>query len=140
MNAMSDAKRYNYADNAGFPVSSDLAVEAVVPATDPGGYDEVAAVTGKVFVAATPEDFTYDADGNMACYGRFRYTWNTENRLVRAQELCAPPSRNPYTVTYAYDHKGRMVRKRITENDGSDSLVRDNSYIWDGWNIIREFE
>ena len=100
--------------------------------------DEIAAVTGRVFVAQTPEQFTYDADGNMLTDGRFRYTWNAENRLVRAQELVAPTNRNPYTVTYAYDHQGRMVSKRITENDGHDTLVKSTTYLWDGWNIIRE--
>ena len=115
-----------------------IAVEAVLPAPTPDDYEEVAAVTGRVFVAATPEQFTYDADGNMLSDGRFRYTWNAENRLVLAQELCAPSNRFPYTVSYAYDHKGRMVSKRITENDGNDTLVSNVSYIWDGWNIIRE--
>ena len=54
-----------YADNDGFPVFRDVAVEAVMPAPTPDGYDEIAAVTGRVFVAATPEQFTYDADDGM---------------------------------------------------------------------------
>ena len=113
---------------------------AVIPAATPDGWDEMSAVTGRVFVAQNPEQFTYDADGNMLTDGRFRYTWNAENRLVRAQELCAPTNRNPYTLTYAYDHRGRMVSKRITENDGNDTLVKSVSYLWDGWNIIREIQ
>ena len=28
----------------------------------------------------------------------------------------APTNRNPYTVTYAYDHRGRMVSKRIYDS------------------------
>ena len=48
---------------------------------------------------------TYDADGNMLPDGRFRDTWNAENRLVGAQELCAPTNRSPYTIAYAYDHR-----------------------------------
>ena len=39
--------------------------EAVLPAPTPDDYEEVAAVTGRVFVAATPEQFTYDADNGM---------------------------------------------------------------------------
>ncbi|MBR3921782.1 MAG: RHS repeat-associated core domain-containing protein, partial [Kiritimatiellae bacterium] len=113
-------------------------IAAVVPASSPDGWDEMSAVTGRVFVAQTPERFTYDADGNMTCDGRFRYTWNAENRLVRAQELVAPTNRHPYTVSYAYDHRGRMVSKRITENDGHDTLVKSIAYVWDGWNVIRE--
>ena len=127
-----------YADNATFPVFHEVEIAAVVPASSPDGWDEMSAVTGRVFVAQTPEQFTYDADGNMASDGRFRYTWNAENRLVRAQELCAPTNRHPYTVSYAYDHRGRMVKKEIRANDGSDTLVKSVSYLWDGWNIIRE--
>ena len=50
---------------------------------------------------------SYDADGNMTSDGRFHYTWNGENRLV-----CA--SNAEVVVTYAYDHRGRMVRKEIS--------------------------
>ena len=128
----------DYADNTALPVFKEVEIAAVVPASSPDGWDEMSAVTGRVFVAQNPEQFTYDADGNMLTDGRFRYTWNAENRLVRAQELCAPTNRSPYTVAYAYDHKGRMVSKRITENDGNDTLVKSISYLWDGWNIIRE--
>ena len=64
--------------------------------------DVVYASTGTVFIARTPESFTYDADGNMTSDGRFHYYWNGENRLV-----CA--SNSEYVVTYAYDHRGRMV-------------------------------
>ena len=80
-------------------------IAAVVPASSPDGWDEMSALTGRVFVAQTPEQFTYDADGNMLTDGRFRYTWNAENRLVRAQELIAPTNRHPYTVSYAYDDR-----------------------------------
>ena len=54
--------------------------------------------SGTVFIARTPETFTYDADGYMISDGRFHYFWNGENRLV-----CA--SNSEYVVTYAYDHR-----------------------------------
>ena len=130
----------DYADNSAVPVFKELEIAAVVPASSPDDWDEMSAVTGRVFVAQNPEQFTYDADGNMLTDGRFRYTWNGENRLVRAQELVAPTNRHPYTVSYAYDHRGRMVSKRITENDGQDTLVKSIAYLWDGWNIIREIQ
>ena len=39
-----------------------------------------------------------------------------------------------------YGHRGRMVSKRITENDGSNSpfSVLHSTFVWDDWNIIRE--
>ena len=68
------------------------------------------------------------ADGNMTSDGRFTYTWNDENRMVSA-------SNAEVVVTYAYDHKGRMIRKDIMRT-GSDTVHIE--YTWDGWNIIRE--
>ena len=56
--------------------------------------------------AAETNLFTYDADGNMTSDGRFHYFWNGENRLV-----CA--SNAEVVVTYAYDHRGRMVSKTL---------------------------
>ena len=91
-------------------------------------------------VEQSPEQFTYDADGNMLTDGRFSYVWNGENRLVEAHELHAPTSRAPYTITYAYDHRGRMVSKRITENAATNSpfSILHSTFVWDDWNIIRE--
>ena len=38
-------------------------------------------------------------------------------------------------VTYAYDHRGRMIRKDIMRTG---SVTVHIEYLWDGWNIIRE--
>jgi YD repeat-containing protein len=52
-------------------------------------------------------DCAYDADGNMTADERgWHYAWNGENRMV-----CA--SNAEVVVTYAYDHRGRMVSKEI---------------------------
>ena len=78
----------------------------------------------------TPELFTYDADGNMTSDGRFHYTWNGENRLVMA-------SNDTVVVTYAYDHRGRMVTKTLCSSAPL-RLIKSITYLWDDWNIIRE--
>ena len=44
--------------------------------------DTVSSTVGTVFVPQTPEQFTYDADGNLATDGRWTYGWDAENRLV----------------------------------------------------------
>ncbi len=73
--------------------------------------------------------FAYDADGNMTADERgWRYVWNGENRMI-----CA--SNDEIIVTYAYDHRGRMVRKNISHGD---TETRRIEYLWDDWNIIRE--
>ena len=39
--------------------------------------------TGNVFVPPATETYTYDADGNLTQDGRWNYTWDAENRLIR---------------------------------------------------------
>ena len=80
-------------------------------------------------VSLCEEALTYDADGNMTADERgWRYVWNGENRMI-----CA--SNDEVVVTYAYDHRGRMVRKEISHGD---TETRSIAYLWDDWNIIRE--
>ena len=88
-------------------------------------------VAGKSMMNETdPYLVTYDADGNMTSDGRFHYFWNAENRLVMA-------SNDTSLVTYAYDHRGRMVRKEISHRG---TEARRIEYLWDDWNIIREIQ
>ena len=49
-------------------------------------------VTGNVFVARTPEVFSYDLDGNMTSDGRWNYTWDAENRLIKVESHPDTPS------------------------------------------------
>ena len=90
------------------------------------GPDLVSAVTNRVFVPQTPEIFAYDADGNLMEDGRFRYWWNGENRMVRAEEKMPPEGRSAHVIVYSYDHQGRNVVK-----DGS-------LQVWDDYNIVVE--
>ena len=83
--------------------------------------------------AVSSTSFEYDADGNMTFDGRFRYSWNGENRMIRAEETFVPTNCAPTAIIYAYDEQGRMVSKNIT---GTNTVIR--SLLWDGYNIIRE--
>jgi len=38
-----------------------------------------------LYLAQTPEAYTYDFDGNILSDGRWIYTWDAENRLVSMQ-------------------------------------------------------
>ena len=82
--------------------------------------------SSRVFVPPANETYAYDADGNMTEDARFRYYWNGENRMIRAEEKSAPPGCQPYVIAYSYDHMGRNVIK-----DGA-------KFIWDEYNIIVE--
>ena len=102
---------------------AELEVSAVV---SDGINDFVSVATNRVFVPPANETYAYDADGNMTEDARFRYYWNGENRMIRAEEKSAPSGRQPYVIAYAYDHMGRNVIK-----DGA-------KFIWDDYNIIIE--
>ena len=108
------------ADNSSGPVFRELAIEAYRAVGD--DIDDVNAVTGRVLVAQSPEAFTYDADGNMTSDGRFRYTWNAENRLVRAEELYAPTNREPYATRYDYVHRGKIICGDISRGGAEDRM------------------
>ena len=86
--------------------------------------------SGSVFVPAAETLLEYDDDGNMTFDGHFRYSWNGENRMIRAEESVAPSNRAPTVVTYAYDEQGRVVSKNI---DGTNIISR--SLLWDGYPV-----
>ena len=114
--------------NASFQHADILAV-----AQSATGEDGEQRESGLVFVPASQTLPTYDDDGNMTFDGRFRYSWNGENRMIRTEETVFPTNRAPTIITYAYDHQGRMVSKIIA---GTNSVAP--SLIWDGYNIVRE--
>ncbi len=48
---------------------------------DAAGNDAVQQSSVKKILPKTPEQFTYDFDGNVLSDGRWNYTWDGENRL-----------------------------------------------------------
>ena len=70
------------------------------------------AVSGNVFVSKTPEAFTYDLDGNMTSDGRWNYTWDAENRLIKVESGPDTPSSSWRRVEWTDDALGRRIRQR----------------------------
>lgn len=86
-------------------------------------------------------DFEYDADGNMTSIitdgTRKILRYNAENRLV----YVAPetPTAGSYLVEFAYDYRGRRIRKAVCIFDGTSWVQhRDVLFVWDGWNMVEE--
>ena len=93
------------------------------------------------YVAATPEGFTYDVDGNMLTDGRWTYTYDAENRLLTMESLSAGSSRQK--LTFAYDYLNRRVSKKVESAWGGSSYATIDSsirYLYDGWNMLIEFD
>ena len=121
--------------NAASAAYPQVAIAAVYNPPGTNDPDVVASQTGRVFVAQTPETFQYDQDGNLTQDGRFTYTWDGENRLIKAETREDLPVDVPRVkVDYAYDHQGRMVWKQFSTNT---VILSTRMLVWDGYNIIQ---
>ena len=128
-------------DNATDAAFPQVAITAVYNPPGTNAPDVVTSQTGHVFVAKTPEAFTYDDDGNLTQDGRIDYTWNGENRLIKAETRDDLPVGVPRVkVEYAYDHQSRMVWKQFSRRGaGAQSweIEKTVNLIWDGYNIVQ---
>ena len=90
-----------------------------------------------MFVPRTGETFSHDADGNLTGDGRWTYTWDGENRLVRmvANTAVGPQQR----LDFGYDWQGRRVSKVVWPNTGGTGTPTANLvFVYDGWNLVAE--
>jgi RHS repeat-associated protein len=55
--------------------------------------------------------FTHDLDGNLTSDGRWTYTWDAENRLLRVQSRSDTPQTSWRRVEWQYDALGRRIRQ-----------------------------
>lgn len=80
----------------------------------------------------------HDLDGNLLENDTHRFTWNGENRLVRAES-----KDGLRRVDYAYDYQGRRTVKRtFLRAKATEDWKRKTSklYVYDGWNLLAEVE
>jgi len=111
----------------------------VVQATDANG---TTTRSGGKFLPATPENFTYDFDGNLTSDGRFICTWDAENRLVSMETHATIPLAARRKLAFAYDSIGRRIRKSVWHgvSGGGWQLRHHFDFIHElnGWNILAE--
>jgi RHS repeat-associated protein len=94
-------------------------------------------ITGNVFVAQSPENYSYDSDGNLTGDGRWTYTWDGENRLVSMQGQSGIPTGAKYKLDFLYDSQSRRIQKLVSTNNGSSYVAQiTNRFIYDGWNMV----
>lgn len=113
-----------------------------------GGGSPMAAV-GSIYIPKSPEEFSYDADGNLLSDDRWVYSWDVENRLVsvetRADRLrpsSALPTEARLRLQFVYDAEGRRVQKRLFRwSSGANAWAApvDVTYLFDRWNPVAEF-
>ena len=71
----------------------------------------VASDMGNVFVARTPETFMNDADGKLTLNGRWNYTWDAENRLIKVESRPDTPSSSWRRIEWTFDTLGRRIQQ-----------------------------
>ena len=93
--------------------------------------------TGNEFVPKSQELFYYDADGNLTNDGRWTYTWDSENRLVK---LTPNTGVGPQvSLRFEYDWQGRRIHKQVWSNTNWNGYAtNDVKFLYDGWNLIAE--
>jgi len=95
------------------------------------------AVTGNAFVPKTQEIFYHDADGNLTNDGRWTYTWDAENRLVKLTPNTAVGPQ--ISLKFEYDWQSRRIRKQVWPNTNwSGTPTNDVKFLYEGWNLLTE--
>ncbi len=93
----------------------------------PNNLNQYASLAGQSGMFGTSgRTFTHDANGNLTSDGRWSYTYDSENRLLAANDNGAG------VATYAYDPLGRRRSKNVT-GEGT------TTYLLDGDEEIAEY-
>jgi RHS repeat-associated protein len=130
---------------AGAATWKQVTVTATREGAGENGTDVEGTLEGNQWFAANPENMSYDEDGNLSSDGRWSYQWDGENRLKVMQtepgaKTAGVPARR---LEFAYDAQGRRIRKLVQSfelAEGPYTTVKDHRYIYDGWNMVAEFE
>jgi YD repeat-containing protein len=128
-------------DNSAAVVNQGITNVAVLKNAGPDSKDIVSTETGSRLLPQNPENFTYDADGNLLSDGLWNYVWNGENRLIELTASTNVPATSRKKLEFSYDHQGRRRSKTVyTWNSGTSSYdsASTNLFVYDGWNLIAE--
>jgi RHS repeat-associated protein len=128
-------------DNGTAPQYPGVSVLAVQNNAGPNGEDVQSETTGNHFLAKTPEVFTHDAEGNLTSDGRWEYTWDGENRLIRQETIASVPSVAKRKLEFVYDAENRRIRKQVfIWSDSAWVLHKDLRFLYDDWNLVAELD
>jgi RHS repeat-associated protein len=99
------------------------------------------------FTPLNPEAFEHDVDGNLESDGRWKYTYDAENRVVSMQtklELInnGVPASEARRIEFVNDYLGRRVEKVVLGWGGVGGFnvpISWQRFIYDGWNLIGDY-
>jgi len=89
----------------------------------------------------TPEEYTYDADGNLTADGQWTYTYDGENRLIGMETTSSAVEAGVAKVKleFIYDYMGRRVKKSFWTWDATHyDYTSGQKFLYDGWRLVAE--
>jgi RHS repeat-associated protein len=97
--------------------------------------------SGHQFLPRHPEEFSFDADGNLVSDGHWTYTWNANNQLVELEAHATLPDPARQRLAYSYDPRGRRIARILwrwepeRQDYGEPEEIR---FAYDGWRLMAE--
>ena len=146
--ALSDGSRWEYGydqlnqlTSAGRADSDGAALNAMSYRYDGIGNRIAAVEDGEAFTytsnqlnqytAVNGRPLTYDADGNtLTTDDGWLYTWNSENRLIRAEK-------GSVKFEAGYDYMGRRFEKKLYDGE---TLTVHRKFVYDGYKLIGVYD
>lgn len=119
----------------------DVTNTATLQGAGPNGEDLVRTQTGRRTLAADPETFSHDEDGNLTGDSLWTYRWNGENRLVELESRPGVAPARRKKLNFTYDHQGRRITKTVHAWSVSSNTYlpsATNVFVYDGWNPVVE--
>lgn len=106
----------------------------------PGQFaDAYAADRKAVHLPAATASPSYDAAGNLLSDGRWTYVYDGENRLIGQTSAAHYPGETyALRLDFAYDYRGRRVRKTVSANGGA--TLSDTAFTYWEWQLLSEID
>ncbi len=146
------------ADNSQGGRMQPVNVVAVRNHAGPGGADLVAQSGASLWLPPATETYAHDDDGNLLSDGRWLYTWDAENRLVKLENRSSAGESKVWLPEegqmvegnaggeqffFTYDVQGRRVQKQRkirNQKTGDWEEAGTTRYVWDGWLLVAELD
>jgi RHS repeat-associated protein len=108
-------------------------------------FDLQALIQQAVFLPSATENFGHDLDGNLIQDGRWSYTYDAENRLVKMETLSDLPAEMKVKLVFTYDYMGRRIKKEVYNWDNQTNGYPYNptetrKSLYDGWLLVAEIK
>jgi len=132
-------------DNSSAAKYVPVTVTGVKNLVGPNQEDAVTEETRPIFVPAAQETYGHDADGNLTSNAKWDFTWDGENRLIKAEtsSVALAAGAPKKKLEFVYDGQSRRISKQVFDwsiVSGQWSLVSSLRFVYDGWNLVAEID